>query len=267
MFQLTLETAKVVSVDDEDKAGKVQINIEHKMKGVKKDLLPWAIPFFSKTSDSTWSNHPPKVGSEIWVFVDEYWKRFYYLSNRYFYNLFNYDKTKGLLDKCEKINKEYKNLDFTYFEDGSLIFHNNSDGSSGIINSQGTLLYLDKEGSLINEIEKDEKTTIKGNREERIKGKDTITVEGQTSFKYNNTYALDCDRTMDFKSQGNASFKSKGQGILDIGNTTNTLGAILKELCQDLAQLVTSGSPSTHTSPQLTSQMIALINKINMVFK
>lgn len=267
MFDLILETAKVISVDDTTKQGKVQINIEHKMKGIKSNLYPWAIPFFSKTSDSTWSNHPPKVGSEIWVLVDKYWKRFYYLSNRYFYNLFNYDKTNGLLDKCNKINKDYKNLDFTYFEDGTLIFHNNSDGSSGIINSQGTLLYIDKDGSVINEIEKDEKITIKGNKEEIIKGKDNITVDGQTSLKYKNSYSLDCDRNMDFKSQTNASFKSKGMGLIEIGNVSQTLGAILTELCQDLSSLVTVGTSKTQTSPTLTAQMVGLIAKIKTVFK
>ena len=79
MFELTLETAKVVSVDDPDKQGKIQINIESKMKGVKKELLPWAIPLFSHTSSNTLSNHPPKENSQVWVLVDKYWKRFYYL--------------------------------------------------------------------------------------------------------------------------------------------------------------------------------------------
>ena len=75
MFDLTLETAKVTSIDDKDKQGKIQINIESKFKNFKKDLLPWAIPLISNTSDSTMSFNPPKVNSQVWVLVDKYFKR------------------------------------------------------------------------------------------------------------------------------------------------------------------------------------------------
>lgn len=227
MFELTLETAKVVDINDKDKQGKIQINIESRFKDFKKDDYPWAIPLLSDISESTMSFNPPKEGSQVWILVDKYYKRFYYLTNRYFYNLFDFSKVSGLLDKCDKINKDYKNIRFTYYLDGTLLFHNNNDGSSGIVTSQGTFAYIDKYGDFVRNIEKDEIAEIKGN----------ITLKSSTN------------------------------GLLEFGNTVSTLGSILQELCQDLSNLTTVGSPAQHTSPTLSTQMVNLISKIKSVFK
>ena len=235
MFDLTLETAKVVDINDKDKQGKIQINIESKFKNFKKDLLPWAIPLFSDTSSDTMSFNPPSVNSQVWVLVDKYYKRFYYLTNRYFYNLFDFSKVSGLLDKCDKINKDYQNITFHYFKDKTLIFHNNNDGSSGIVNSQNSIIYIDKDGSFVREINKDELSTIKGK--------------------------------MEYKVDGNIIIKSPKNSTVEIGNTVSTLGKILQELCDDLSKLQTIGSPGTHTSPTLTAQMTVLNTKIKNVFK
>ncbi len=267
MFDLTLKTALVVSTDDKDKQGKVQISIESVSDGWNKDLLPWAIPLISNVADGTMEMHLPKEGSQIWVLVDKYYKRFYYISNRYFYNLFDFSKVSGLLDKCNKIDKEYKNIEFKYFADKTLLFHNTSDGSSGIITSQGTLIYIDKEGTVVKEIEKDEKVTIKGNREEVIKGKESIEINGQSTTTYKNKKTFDCKSSVDWSSQGEFNIKVKTPSLIDIGNTVSGLGEILSELCQDLASLTTVGSPATHTSPTLTSQMMSLLPKIKGTFK
>jgi hypothetical protein len=70
MFDLTLRTAKVISIDDKDKQGKIQISIESVSDGWNKDLLPWAIPLISNVADGTMEMHLPKEGSQIWVLVD-----------------------------------------------------------------------------------------------------------------------------------------------------------------------------------------------------
>lgn len=266
MFDLTLKTAKVVSIDDTDKQGKVQISIEPEFSDIETNLLPWAIPLISNTSDSTMELHLPKVDSQIWVLVDKYYKRFYYLSNRYFYGLFDFSKVSGLLDKCEKIDKEYKNINFKYYLDGTLIFHNDSDGSSGIINSQGTLLYIDSDGTYTKKIEKDEIIETKGNKSETIKGKCTIDITGQTSYTCKNKFDIDCDNAMSFSSKSDIKLVSKTNGRVQIGNTVNTIGSLLTELCQDLSTLVTTGSSNSHTSPTLTAQMTTLLSKIKMTF-
>ena len=267
MFDLSLRTAKVISIDDPDKQGKIQISIESVSDGWNKDLLPWAIPLISNVADGTMEMHLPKEGSQIWVLVEKYYKRFYYISNRYFYNLFDFSNVSGLLDKCDKIDTEYKNIDFKYYLDGTLLFHNNSDGSSGIITSQGTLMYIDKEGTLVKEIEKDEKITIKGNKEETIKGKENIEINGQSSTTYKNKRTIDCKSSLEVNTQSSITIKAKTPSLLEIGNTITTLGYVLAEICQDLSSLQTVGSPANHTSPTLTSQMLALLPKIKSTFK
>lgn len=267
MFDLKLTTAKVISIDDKDKQGKIQISIESVADGWNKVLLPWAIPLISNVADGTMEMHLPKEGSQVWVLVDKYYKRFYYISNRYFYNLFDFSKVNGLLNKCNKIDTEYKNIDFKYYSDGTLLFHNNSDGSSGIINSQGTLMYIDKDGSLIKEIEKDEKIIIKGDKEETIKGKENVEVNGQSSTTYKNKKIIDCKSSLECETQGNITFKSKTPALIELGNTVATLGGILSEICQDLSSLTTVGNEYTQTSPTLTAQMLTLLPKIRMTFK
>ena len=104
MFDLSLRTAKVISINDPDQQGKIQISIESVSDGWDDSMLPWAIPLISNVADGTMEMHLPKENSQVWVLVDKYFKRFYYLSNRYFYNLFDFSKVSGLLDKCDKIN-------------------------------------------------------------------------------------------------------------------------------------------------------------------
>ena len=267
MFDLSLRTALVVSTDDKDKEGKIQISIESVSEGWRKDLLPWAIPLISNVADGTMEMHLPKEGSQVWVLVDKYFKRFYYLSNRYFYNLFDFSKVSGLLDKCDKINTEYKNIDFKYYLDGTLLFHNNSDGSSGIITSQGTLIYIDKDGTLVKEIEKDETITVNGDKKETVKGKNTVEIGDDSTTTYKGKKVEECKSSYECTTQGAVTLKAKTSSLVEIGNTVATLGSILTELCQDLSTLTTQGNEYTQTSPALTAQMASLLPKIKLTFK
>ena len=268
MFDLTLETAKVVDINDPTKQGKVQINIESKFKNFKKDLLPWAIPLISDTSDSTMSFNPPKVGSQVWILRDEYWKRFYYISNRYFYNLFDFSKVSGLLDKCDKINKEYKNIRFTYFLDKSLLFHNNEDGSSGIVNSKGTVIYIDKDGDFVRNINKDEIIDVGGDRQESIKGKSSTIIMKDNECVIHGKDVRNINSNMDYSANGSIKLKSKTINQIEIGNTINTLGSILQELCYDLTMLTTTGNSSSHSaSPVFVGLINSLQSKVKLTFK
>ena len=264
---LSLRTALVVSIDDPDQQGKIQISIESVSEGWRKDLLPWAIPLISNVSNGTMEMHLPKEGSQVWVLVDKYFKRFYYLSNRYFYNMFDFSKVSGLLNKCDKIDTEYKNIDFKYYLDGTLLFHNNSDGSSGIITSQGTLIYIDKDGTLVKEIEKDETITVNGDKKEIVKGKNTVEIGDDSTTTYKGKKVEECKSSYECTTQGAITLKAKTSSLVEIGNAVATLGSILTELCQDLSALTTQGNEYTQTSPMLTAQMASLLPKIKSTFK
>ena len=267
MFDLKLYTGKAISIDDPEKQGKIQISIESVSEGWRKDLLPWAIPLISNVSNGTMEMHLPKEGSQVWVLVDKYFKRFYYLSNRYFYNLFDFSKVSGLLNKCDKIDTEYKNIDFKYYLDGTLLFHNNSDGSSGIITSQGTLIYIDKDGTLVKEIEKDETITVNGDKKETVKGKNTVEIGDDSTTTYKGKKVEECKSSYECTTQGTVTLKAKTSSLVEIGNAVATLGSILTELCQDLSTLTTQGNEYTQTSPTLTAQMASLLPKIKLTFK
>lgn len=89
-MELFLCSATVVNINDVDKLGKIQIRIEPMMND--ETNLPWAIPFVSEVSNSTMSNNLPSVDSKVWILRDKYWKKFYYISNRYFYGMFDFSK-------------------------------------------------------------------------------------------------------------------------------------------------------------------------------
>jgi len=148
-MDLSLYKAKVIDIDDKDKKGKIKIQVLPELKDVQVKDLPWALPFSSFNSSSVFSNSPLEVNSLIWVLIDPLWKRFYYIGNMYFYNLFDFDSVKNVLDSASEIsNKDYKNLSFRMFQDGGLEFHNNSTGEHGFIHKSGSYSIFDKDGKI-----------------------------------------------------------------------------------------------------------------------
>lgn len=148
-MDLKLYTAKVISIDDTEKKGAIKIQVLPELKDVKTSDLPWAVPFISLNSTSVFSNDLPEVNSIIRVLIDKYWKRFYYLGNEFFYNIFNYDTVNTKLgDASEITNKDYKNLKFHLYKDGGLEFHNNQDGSHGFIHKSGSYSVFDSSGKI-----------------------------------------------------------------------------------------------------------------------
>lgn len=215
MDELKLFTAKVVSISDSQKQGRVQVRILPYFEKMKDSDLPWASPFILEQSSSTLNNDLPRVDSTVYVLADKYFKKFYWLGNRYFYGLFDFSKASNVLSKGKDANKSpidttYENLIFRLYDDGGLEFHNNKDGSHGFIHKSGSFVLFDKNGAIVTETP-------------------------------NQTYTFT--------------------------NGVDSLGSLLEELINDLAGLVTSGSPTNHTSPQLTAQMQVLLPKVKALFK
>lgn len=233
-IDLKMFNALVIDIDDEEKQGKIKIRILPFQQDVEESMLPWAIPFDSKCSENTLNMDLPQINSVIRVLVDKTWKRFYYLQNKYFYALFNFSKISDKLSTLSNVNTEYSNIIFRLYQDDALSFHNNKDSSHGYIHSNGSYVYVNSEGSVIVSSEKDIKCSVKGKQE--------------------------------YSGDGNIKLNSTKSGMLTIGNSIATLGGILAELMDDLANLVTQGSPSSQTSPQLTAQMNILKQKLNKVF-
>lgn len=209
-MEFEMYKATVIDIDDVDKQGKIKIRILPQLEGLMEDELPWAIPFITTCAKGSLMNDLPEVGSTIRVLVDDKWKRFYYLANMYFYNLFDFNKVSSKLQNLENVNGDYKNLHFHMYKDGSLMFHNDDDGSNGFIHKNGSYQLFDKDGNNIMYVSLNSKFTMK--------------------------------------------------------NDMYSLGSILKELMNDLADLHTEGSPTNHTSPTLTTQMASLLPKLESLF-
>jgi hypothetical protein len=75
MADLSLYNALVVSNDDVDHTGKIQIRILPELADVPESDLPWAIPFISGNSSSTQQKEVLPVGSNLWVLIDGLWQQ------------------------------------------------------------------------------------------------------------------------------------------------------------------------------------------------
>lgn len=144
MTDLKLYEAVVISNEDPDRTGKVQIRIEPELTDVPENDLPWAVPFISEASSSTVQKQVLVVGSVVWVLVDPLWQRFYYLGNKYFEAHFYFSQVQSSLSALN-VDTTYKDLKFTLFEDGSLSFQNVSTGDCGCVHVTGSYVLINKD--------------------------------------------------------------------------------------------------------------------------
>jgi len=146
-MNLNLYLAQVNNINDPDKKGRIRVKIIPHLQEVADTDLPWAVPFSSSLSSSQMENDLPLVNTMIRVLVDNKWKRFYYLPNAYFYELFNFDNVSDKLPN-DVSNKEYQYLSFKLYKDGGLEFHNNNSGDHGFIHKSGSYSIFDNDGNI-----------------------------------------------------------------------------------------------------------------------
>ncbi|MGD9678181.1 MAG: hypothetical protein AB7V16_07430 [Vulcanibacillus sp.] len=149
MVSLTLYEALVVDINDETKKRKVKVRLLPEHKDVKEVNLPWASPFTGANDELEFENDLPEKDSVVYILVDKYFKRFYYIGNKYFYNLFDYAKVEDSLSNASEVsNTDYKNIKFRLYPDGGLEFHNKIDGSHGFIHKSGNYSIFDSTGKV-----------------------------------------------------------------------------------------------------------------------
>lgn len=143
-----LYDAQVIDTNDVDKKRKIKIRILPEQENIADHLLPWALPFSSFNSTLAKQNDLPSKDSLIRVLVDEYWQRFYYLGNQFFEETFDFSSISSKLNSVSELqDKEYKNLVFRLYEDGSLDFHNNFSGEHGFLHKNGSYSLFDSLGN------------------------------------------------------------------------------------------------------------------------
>jgi len=177
MIELNLYEAIVVDTNDDTKKRRIKIRVLPEHKDVKASDLPWASPYYGIGSNDESENDLPIKDSIVGVFIDKYFKRFYYIGNKFFYDIFDFSVVDSAISKASEIsNKDYKNIKFRLYVDGGLEFHNKQDGSHGFIHKSGSYSIFDADGNIISdskskdmkvrgkniEIESNSSTTIKG---------------------------------------------------------------------------------------------------------
>jgi hypothetical protein len=111
----------------------------------------------------------------------------------------------------------------------------------------------------------------------------TLTSKSGAELHFDKAIALDGGETLDLTFTGNVTlsgesdvvitfggdggFKASAAGLLEIGNSIATLGAMISDLLDALIQFQSSGSPGLHTAPALTAAATQIKAKWNQVFK
>lgn len=101
-----------------------------------------------------------------------------------------------------------------------------------------------------------------------IKDKIDFSTEAEISHSVKKTFTLSTEDSLNLFAQKDVGLKSSGSGMLELGNTVATLGAMINDLLDYLAQIKTVGSPATHSaSPDFIANIQQLKAKWGQVFK
>lgn len=136
-----------------------------------------------------------------------------------------------------------------------------------------------------NKTDSDPTITLEIDQESEGEEKATLTVHGTTvTVDKDNGVNIETDKKITLKdaegftyttggdleisADGNLAVKSSKSGTLEVGNTVATLGAMINDLLDYLAQIKTVGSPATHSaSPDFIANIQQLKAKWGQVFK
>lgn len=135
---------RVVDNKDPKEIGRLLIRIYPELESLEDDSLPWVLPRVETNSHSI-----PPIGSFVFVEVSKDWTVFFYerigppISSRY-----PYKSIKESLEEMEGLEtQEYPQPIAIQREDGSIFFHNEDTGESGLKHSSGMQILLKKDGS------------------------------------------------------------------------------------------------------------------------
>jgi hypothetical protein len=224
MIDLLYKVAKVISLDDPDKKGRVQIKILSEMEGIEDDSLPWAYNITAISSANSFEKIAAEVGSLIWIMHDKYYKLFYWLGSYKIQNDVDFQKVQDQIDKVtEAGTNDYKDLTFTLYEDGFLVYHNNSTGEHGMVHKDGSYIHFKADGSI---------TMFSS----KILLSDDVEIKG--------TILLEADSTGNVKIDG-------GSNPITIKNVVGSMKGLMTDAFSIIQNVVTPGAFSVWGIPAI----------------
>jgi hypothetical protein len=113
---------------------------------------------------------------------------------------------------------------------------------------------------------------IKFNEEKKgwtqfIEGDIDIAVKGKITATVTKDVKVTTDGNAEVEAKGDLSYKSTASGMLEIGNSVASLGAMIGDLLQACISFKSVGSPATHTAPDFTAAATQIKAKWTQVFK
>ncbi len=146
-LQFNLHRGLVLDINDPDQKGKVQVKVLPEMVDIEDSNCPWFPPFEGNGSTNEYDNHPPEVGSYVWLLADDKFYHRYYTHFKYnLEGLVDYSPVDTLLSTISGLDTTYENIQFTMYQDGGISFHNRNDGSHGYIQNSSTYMIMNSEG-------------------------------------------------------------------------------------------------------------------------
>lgn len=196
-----LKDALVISNNDPDKKGRIQIRVLPDAKDIKESSLPWARNFFaylSKSKSVLNKKYFPK-DSLIRVLVSQDDQSYYFLGGLDLQGLYDFSKINDIISNVSDAGSvDYETIEFKLYENGTLWFQDNSNNNTGIIHSSGGYALFDGDGKLFIHTKNDSKIyDSNGNKIEmansgiNIEDKNGNTIQmGTTSITINNNFEV-----------------------------------------------------------------------------
>jgi hypothetical protein len=100
-----------------------------------------------------------------------------------------------------------------------------------------------------------------------IEGDVDLTVKGKMTAAVTKDVKVTTDGNADVEAKGDLSYKSSASGMLEIGNSIASLGAMIGDLLQACISFKSEGSATTHTAPEFSAAATQIKEKWTNVFK
>lgn len=182
MLSLNLYQGKVVTNSDlthpdGKKAGRIQVKVYPDNKDVPDTMCPWFRPFFSTKTSLEYSYDPIPIGSLVWILsVPEFQGAAFYLPTSFIDGFFNPSTVDSSLAAVTEASiGSYPDLSFNKTVDGSIMFHNKTNGAMGILHKSGSYVIINETGDIIQRSASTTSIEVKKDNTIEISGKVKIT--------------------------------------------------------------------------------------------
>ena len=218
-----LREAKVISVQDPDELGRVQLKVYPELSEHPDNDLPWCFPFSGGESGKDFGL--PEEGKTVTCIVwNRFWTEITFLPfvisppKEHLFKKWIDDWKSKIEDLAD--DPEEKDLKVRQFSDGFSAFHDVKNSAHGVIHPSGTYAMVDKDGNIF--IKGVKKLTLhdgdgnfntevdmsSGDVNLETKGKFNIKIDGETSIENKGKLTIKSNDDFNIESKANINIKA-----------------------------------------------------------